>query len=71
MTNNSRHLVQLQKALIPVSKLVIKFGLQCQEFKTKIQQAYIKAAEELLQEDGITIVNSGHRVMRSTTMAAA
>ena len=57
MSTNNRHLVQLQKALIPVSKLVIKFGLQCQEFKTKIQQAYIKAAEELLQEDGIAITH--------------
>lgn len=57
MTNNNRHLVQLQKALIPVSKLVIKFGLQCQEFKIKIQQAYIKAAEELLHEDGIAITH--------------
>ncbi|MFC3195802.1 hypothetical protein ACFODZ_16220 [Marinicella sediminis] len=57
MKTSNRHLVQLQKALIPVSKLVIKFGLQCQEFKTKIQQAYIKAAEELLREDGIKITH--------------
>ncbi len=50
MTQDNRHLVQLQKALIPVSKMVIKFGLQCQEFKANIQKAYIKAAEELLEE---------------------
>lgn len=50
MNSEKRHLVQLQKALIPVSKMVIKFGLQCQEFKANIQKAYIKAAEELLQE---------------------
>ena len=53
MNNEQRHLVQLQKALIPVSKMVIKFGLQCHEFKTNIQKAYIKAAEELLNEAGI------------------
>ncbi len=50
MNSEKRHLVQLQKALIPVSKMVIKFGLQCQEFKANIQKAYIKAAEELLDE---------------------
>lgn len=50
MKTEKRHLVQLQKALIPVSKMVIKFGLQCQEFKANIQKAYIKAAEELLDE---------------------
>ncbi len=50
MNSEKRHLVQLQKALIPVSKMVIKFGLQCQEFKANIQKAYIKAAEELLEE---------------------
>ncbi len=50
MNKDKRHLVQLQKALIPVSKMVIKFGLQCQEFKANIQKAYIQAAEELLNE---------------------
>ncbi len=57
MSTDKKHLVQLQKALIPVSKLVIKFGLQCQEFKANIQKAYIKAAEELLLEAGIKITN--------------
>lgn len=57
MSTDKKHLVQLQKALIPVSKLVIKFGLQCQEFKANIQKAYIKAAEELLTESGIKITN--------------
>jgi len=57
MNTENRHLVQLQKALIPVSKMVIKFGLQCQEFKTNIQKAYIKAAEELLRENNIKVTN--------------
>lgn len=57
MKNDKRHLVQLQKALIPVSKMVIKFGLQCQEFKTNIQKAYIQAAEELLDEADIKPTN--------------
>ncbi|MCB1584005.1 MAG: hypothetical protein KDI92_13150 [Xanthomonadales bacterium] len=51
------HLVQLQKALIPVSKMVIKFGLQCHEFKANIQKAYIKAATELLIESDIKPTN--------------
>jgi len=57
MDKDRRHLVQLQKALIPVSKMVIKFGLQCQEFKTNIQKAYIQAAEELLDEADIKSTN--------------
>ncbi len=57
MSTDKKHLAQLQKALIPVSKLVIKFGLQCQEFKANIQKAYIKAAEELLTESGVKITN--------------
>ena len=57
MTPEKLHIVQLQKALIPVSKMVIKFGLQCQEFKTNIQKAYIKAAVELLSESGIKATN--------------
>lgn len=48
MKTDKRHLVQLQKALIPVSKMVIKFGLQYHEFRKNSQRAYIKAAEELL-----------------------
>lgn len=50
MKTDKRHLVQLQKALIPVSKMVIKFGLQYHEFRKNSQKAYIKAAEELLKE---------------------
>ncbi|TDR16812.1 hypothetical protein [Marinicella litoralis] len=57
MEQDKRHLVQLQKALIPVSKMVIKFGLQCQEFKANIQKAYIQAAEELLIEAAIKPTN--------------
>ncbi len=57
MNQDKRHLVQLQKALIPVSKMVIKFGLQCQEFKTNIQKAYIQAAKELLDEAAIKPTN--------------
>lgn len=57
MKTEKLHLVQLQKALIPVSKMVIKFGLQCQEFKTNIQKAYIKAAIELLKESKISPTN--------------
>ena len=57
METDKRHLVQLQKALIPVSKMVIKFGLQCQEFKSNIQKAYIQAAEELLEEATIKATN--------------
>jgi len=57
MTTDRRHLVQLQKALIPVSKMVIKFGLQYHEFRANSQKAYIKAAEELLNEVGIKPTN--------------
>jgi hypothetical protein len=57
MNTEKRHLVQLQKALIPVSKMVIKFGLQYHEFRANSQKAYIKAAEELLNEAGINPTN--------------
>ncbi len=57
MNTEKRHLVQLQKALIPVSKMVIKFGLQYHEFRANSQKAYIKAAEELLNEAGIKSTN--------------
>ncbi|MCX7555161.1 hypothetical protein OS175_14890 [Marinicella sp. S1101] len=53
MSSDKRHLVQLQKALIPVSKMVIKFGLQYHEFRANSQKAYIKAAEELLEDANI------------------
>lgn len=57
MNSEKRHLVQLQKALIPVSKMVIKFGLQYHEFRANSQKAYIKAAEELLNEAHIKPTN--------------
>jgi predicted XRE-type DNA-binding protein len=57
MNTDKRHLVQLQKALIPVTKMVIKFGLQYHEFRANSQKAYIKAAEELLHEATIKPTN--------------
>lgn len=57
MNHTQTHLVQLQKALIPVTKMVIKFGLQCHEFKDNIEIAYIQAAKELLQEENRTVTN--------------
>jgi len=56
-TNILLHPVQLQQALIPVCKMVIKFGLQSNEFQKNIQRAYLKAAEELLLESEIPITN--------------
>lgn len=49
--------IQLQKALVPVSKMVIQFGLHCHEFKNNIQKAYVQAAIELLEADGIKPTN--------------
>lgn len=57
MTPTQTHLVQLQKALIPVTKMVIKFGLQCHEFKDNIEIAYIQAAKELLLEENRDITS--------------
>jgi len=57
MNHSQTHLVQLQKALIPVTKMVIKFGLQCHEFKDNIEIAYIQAAKELLREENRSISN--------------
>jgi len=57
MTHTQTHLIQLQKALIPVTKMVIKFGLQCHEFKDNIEIAYIQAAKELLREEHRSITN--------------
>ncbi len=42
--------IQLQVALIPVCKMVIRFGLHFHEFIRNLQVAYIKAAEEILSE---------------------
>lgn len=57
MTTSQTHLIQLQKALVPVTKMVIKFGLQCHEFKENIEFAYIQAAKELLREENRTVTN--------------
>ncbi|MCF6299622.1 MAG: hypothetical protein L3J52_00635, partial [Proteobacteria bacterium] len=54
---NQLHPVQLQQALVPVCKMVIKFGLQCNEFQKNIQRAYIHAAKELLKESNIKPTN--------------
>lgn len=40
--------IQLQVALVPVCKMVIRFGLHFNEFTRNIQKAYIKAAQEIL-----------------------
>jgi hypothetical protein len=40
--------IQLQVALIPVCKMVIRFGLHFNEFIRNMQKAYIQAAEEIL-----------------------
>ncbi len=55
--NDPRRPVQLQKALIPVCKMVIKFGVHCNEFQKNIQRAFIQAAEELLEEDDIEVTS--------------
>ncbi len=57
MTHPQTHLAQLQKALVPVTKMVIKFGLQCHEFKENIEFAYIQAAIELLREENRPVTN--------------
>lgn len=57
MPHAQTHLIQLQKALVPVTKMVIKFGLQCHEFKDNIEIAYIQAAKEILQEEQRAITN--------------
>ena len=57
MTHSQTHLIQLQKALVPVTKMVIKFGLQCHEFKENIEFSYIQAAKELLAEENRPITN--------------
>ncbi len=40
--------IQLQVALVPVCKMVIRFGLHFNEFTRNMQKAYIKAAQEIL-----------------------
>jgi len=41
--------IQLQAALIPVCKMVIRFGLHFNEFVRNLQKAYIHAAKEILK----------------------
>lgn len=45
--------IQLQVALVPVCKMVIRFGLHFHEFTRNLQKAYIKAAEEILVESKV------------------
>lgn len=46
--------IQLQVALVPVCKMVIKLGLHFNEFVRNLQRAYIQAAEEILNEKNIS-----------------
>ncbi|MFK8011583.1 MAG: hypothetical protein AB8B80_06050 [Marinicellaceae bacterium] len=50
---DNKHPVQLQAALIPVCKMVMRFGLHFNEFVRNLQQAYIHAAEEILEKSQI------------------
>ena len=45
--------IQLQVALVPVCKMVIRFGLHFHEFVRNLQKAYIHAAEEILLSSDI------------------
>lgn len=51
--NNTKSTVQLQVALIPVCKMVIRFGLHFNEFVRNLQKAYIHAAEDILSNTDI------------------
>lgn len=55
MTNfkDNNHPIQLQAALIPVCKMVIRFGLHFNEFVRNLQKAYIHAAEEILEQSNL------------------
>jgi hypothetical protein len=46
--------IQLQVALVPVCKIVIRLGVHFHEFVRNIQKAYIHAAEEILTEQSIS-----------------
>jgi len=48
MPNKQIKPIQLQAALIPVCKMVIRFGLHFHEFVRNLQKAYIHAAEDIL-----------------------
>ena len=45
--------IQLQVALVPVCKMVMRFGLHFNEFVRNMQKAYIHAATEILKEKNI------------------
>ncbi len=45
--------IQLQVALVPVCKMVLRFGLHFNEFTRNIQKAYIQAAKEILLDTDI------------------
>lgn len=45
--------IQLQVALVPVCKMVLRFGLHFNEFTRNMQKAYIKAAQEILIDTNI------------------
>ena len=45
--------IQLQVALVPVCKMVMRFGLHFNEFVRNMQKAYIYAAKEILEEKAI------------------
>ena len=51
--NTSNSPIQLQVALIPVCKMVIRFGMHFNEFVRNLQKAYIHAAEDILQQSNI------------------
>jgi len=53
MENNQP--IQLQAALIPVCKMVIRFGLHFNEFVRNLQKAYIHAAEDILEKSNIDV----------------
>jgi len=48
LDSKSNKPIQLQVALVPVCKMVIRFGLHFHEFVRNLQKAYIQAAEEIL-----------------------
>ncbi len=45
--------IQLQVALVPVCKMVLRFGLHFNEFTRNMQKAYIKAAQDILVDTDI------------------
>lgn len=56
-TSNNKNLkpIQLQVALVPVCKIVIRLGMHFHEFVRNLQKAYIKAAEDILNESNVKI----------------